>query len=89
METDLSAQEQSPLRAARKAQGLRLRETARLAKIDPSHLSKFERGVAGLSVASLARLAKVLGLKIKLADLEMLVAADGSDGVTKRRANVR
>lgn len=73
MHADPSVHEQSPLRAAREARGLGLRETARLAEIDPTHLSKAERGIAGLSVASLARLAKVLRLKVKLADLEKLL----------------
>lgn len=52
-----------PLRAVREAQGLGLVETAKRADMDPAHLSRVERGVGGLSVASLARLARVLGLK--------------------------
>lgn len=39
-----------------------LRDTASRAGIDPGHLSKVERGEKSLSVESLARLAKVLGL---------------------------
>lgn len=46
----------------REAQGLGLRETARRAGLDPTHLSRVERGQAGLSVESLERLAHVLGL---------------------------
>ncbi len=53
----------SPLRAVRTAQGLGLVRTAREAGLDPAHLSRVERGTAGLSVGSLARLAKVLGLR--------------------------
>ena len=51
-----------PLRTVREAQGLGLRETARLAGIDPGQLSRIERGQAPLHVADLARLAPVLGL---------------------------
>jgi transcriptional regulator with XRE-family HTH domain len=50
------------LRAWRERQGLSLRETARAAGIDPSHLSKVERGQVSLSVEKLARLAAVLEL---------------------------
>jgi transcriptional regulator with XRE-family HTH domain len=42
---------------------LGLRETARLAGLDPSHLLRVERGEAGLSVTSLRRLAAVLELR--------------------------
>lgn len=42
--------------------GLSLRETARRAGLDPSHLMRVERGEAGLSVESLERLARVLEL---------------------------
>jgi transcriptional regulator with XRE-family HTH domain len=52
-----------PVRGARVAKGLGLNETARLAGLDPGHLSKVERGQARLSVESLARLARVLELK--------------------------
>lgn len=50
-----------PLRALREANGLGLRETARRAGLDPAHLMRVERGEAGLSIESLARLARVLG----------------------------
>ena len=53
----------SHLRAVRQAQGLSLRETARRAEIDISHLSRIERGQASVSLEALARLAKVLGLR--------------------------
>lgn len=53
----------TPLRAVRLAQGLGLRETARQAGIDPSHLSRIERGTAQPTVDTLARLARVLGLR--------------------------
>jgi transcriptional regulator with XRE-family HTH domain len=52
-----------PLRGAREARGLGLREAARLAGIDPSQLSKVERGQVSLSVDALARLAAVLELR--------------------------
>ena len=51
-----------PLRAIRHARGLSLRKVAERAEIDVGHLSRVERGSAGLSVAALARLARVLGL---------------------------
>lgn len=51
-----------PLRAVRHARGLSLRKVAELAQIDVGHLSRVERGSAGLSVAALARLTRVLGL---------------------------
>lgn len=50
-----------PIRALREANGFSLRETARRADIDPAHLMRVERGEAGLSIDSLARLARVLG----------------------------
>jgi transcriptional regulator with XRE-family HTH domain len=52
-----------PLRGAREARGLGLRETARRAGIDASQLSKVERGQVSLSVDALARLAGVLELR--------------------------
>lgn len=69
MESTLPAN-RPPVRDVRRAQGLGLRQTAALAKIDPSHLSKFERGEVGLSTASLLRLARVLGLR----DLDRLLS---------------
>lgn len=50
-------------RAVREARGLSLREVARRANLNPAHLSRFERGQAGLSIDSLRRLADVLGLE--------------------------
>jgi transcriptional regulator with XRE-family HTH domain len=52
----------SHLRAVREAQGLGLREAARRAGLDPTHLSRVERGQGRLSIESLERLARVLGL---------------------------
>jgi transcriptional regulator with XRE-family HTH domain len=51
------------LRSAREAQGLSLRQIARMAEIDPAQLSRIERGQANPSINSLSRLARVLGLK--------------------------
>ena len=61
----LTSQRESrpPLREVRRAHGLGLREVARLAEIDPAHLSRVERGEARLSLDSLARLARVLELR--------------------------
>jgi transcriptional regulator with XRE-family HTH domain len=52
----------SPLRRTRLAQGVGLRQAARLAAVDPGHLSRIERGECPLSVDMLARLAPVLGM---------------------------
>jgi len=53
--------ERPPLYGVRIERGLSLRETARRTGIDPGHLSKFERGEAGLGLDNLVRLARVLG----------------------------
>ncbi|MGC2374262.1 MAG: helix-turn-helix transcriptional regulator [Solirubrobacteraceae bacterium] len=67
MNVDLSPPRQTiatpPLRAVREARGFGLRRVAEKAGIDPAHLSRVERGQAGLSVESLQRLAQVLGLR--------------------------
>ena len=47
----------------RQVRGLGLRECAKRAGIDPGHLSRAERGEAALSVESLTRIARVLGLE--------------------------
>lgn len=56
-------QAQSVLRERRESLGLSVRRAAKLAGIDPSHLSRAERGQAQLSVDALARLAEVLGMR--------------------------
>jgi transcriptional regulator with XRE-family HTH domain len=53
----------SPLRGVRVAHRMSLRETARRAGLDASHLMRLERGEAGLSLAALQRLARVLELR--------------------------
>jgi len=63
-------------RLTRRAEGLSLRCAARAAEIDPALLSRFERGQAGLSVGSLARLASVLGMAaIPTSELEGIALA--------------
>ena len=52
----------STLRAVREAHGLGLRDVAERAAVDQGQLSRVERGLSGLSVDSLARVAGVLGL---------------------------
>ncbi len=64
------------LRAVRQARGLSLRQVARKAEVDFAHLSRVERGRAALSVAALARVARVLGLA-ELARLLRPYAGDG------------
>lgn len=62
MERVTNETDRPPWRAARETRGLGLRETARLARIDPAQLSRVERGQSQLSVASTLRLARVLRL---------------------------
>ena len=50
------------LKAVREAHGLVLRDVAERAYVDQGQLSRVERGLSGLSVESLARVAGVLGL---------------------------
>lgn len=52
------------LKRARMALGLGVREAAKLASLSPSMLSKVERDLAQLSLASLLRLAKAYGIKV-------------------------
>lgn len=52
------------LKGIRTALGLGVREAARLASLSPSMLSKVERDLAQLSLASLVRLAKSYGVKV-------------------------
>jgi transcriptional regulator with XRE-family HTH domain len=70
-------------RSVREAQGLTLREAARRAEIHVAHLSRFERGQAGLGMEALARLAQVLGLR----ELDRLLAPyrNGGEGGAKGR----
>jgi transcriptional regulator with XRE-family HTH domain len=67
-----------PLRAVREAQGLGLREAARLAEINPAHLSRVERGEAALSMDALLRLARVLGLRELDRQLSLYVREPGT-----------
>ena len=67
----------SPLRVVRQAHGLGLRDVARRANIDPSHLSKAERGLHALSLPALLRVARVLGLRELAAFIEPYVGNDG------------
>ena len=70
-------------REIREARGLGLRETARLASIQPAQLSRVERGMANLSVASMLRLARVLRLRGLVTQLERVTPGSlpiSSDG---------
>lgn len=53
----------STLRAVRVAQGKSLRDTASQAQIDPSQLSRIERGQSQITIDALYRLANVLSLR--------------------------
>jgi transcriptional regulator with XRE-family HTH domain len=57
-----STEKQNPLRGARQARGWTLGQVAAQAQIDKGHLSRAERGQAGLSVDALHRLAITLEL---------------------------
>jgi len=52
-----------PLRDVRLSQGRSLRDVADAAGVDYAHLSKVERGQHALSVDTLYRLARALGLR--------------------------
>lgn len=60
----------APLRTVREAQGLRLETAAERAGIDPSHLSRVERGRTP-SLPALIRITDAVGLR----DLHQLLAA--------------
>jgi transcriptional regulator with XRE-family HTH domain len=62
-------------RAIREARGLSLREAARRADIQPAQLSRVERGMANLTVASMLRLARVLRVRGLVAQLERVTPA--------------
>jgi transcriptional regulator with XRE-family HTH domain len=63
-----------------------LRRVAEEARIDVGHLSRVERGAAGLSLAGLRRLASVLGLRELDGMLEQYTpAAAAADKVHKTR----
>ena len=67
------------IRMHRTARGRRQRAVAAEAGMDPGVLSRVETGEAGdVSVSTLARVARVLGLELKLATREE-VASDGTD----------
>lgn len=62
-----------PLRSLRMRRRWSLSTAAAMAQMDQSHLSKVERGLAGLSVETLARLAGAYGLDELARELEPYV----------------
>ena len=80
--TATSTTTQPPFRAARQAQGLSLERAAALAGLDKGHLSRVERGQAGLSIDALCRLAVVLELR----DLARLLEPYAPRSTTKAAA---
>jgi transcriptional regulator with XRE-family HTH domain len=56
-------QAQPTLKDLRLKRGLSVRELGRRTGIDPTHLSRVERGRAHLSVDALARVAQALGMR--------------------------
>jgi transcriptional regulator with XRE-family HTH domain len=73
---------QPPFREVRKAHGLSLKRTAELAGLDKGHLSRVERGQAGLSIDALRRLAVVL----ELSELARLLEPYAAQPTTKAAA---
>jgi transcriptional regulator with XRE-family HTH domain len=80
--TDTATMTQPPFRTVRLAKGLRLARTAELAGIDKGHLSRVERGQAGLSIDALHRLAVVL----ELSELARLLEPYAARPTTKAAA---
>lgn len=60
---ELAERRTPPLRGAREARGMGLRELERRTGIDRGHLSKIERGLVVPSVPTLRRIAAALGLR--------------------------
>jgi transcriptional regulator with XRE-family HTH domain len=73
--TTKSERPNPPLRDVRLSQGRSLRDVADAAGVDYAHLSKVERGQHALSVDTLYRLARALGLR-ELAKLLAPYAAE-------------
>ena len=57
--------QKSEIRVRRESEGLSLREAARRADMSFNHLSRIERGKASMSMTSMLRLARVLGVDVK------------------------
>lgn len=72
-----------PIRAVRIAHGWSLRDIARRSGMDAGHLSKVERGQAGVSVDQLKRLADVLGLSELSTLLAPYVERESRRGATR------
>ncbi|MFD6911745.1 helix-turn-helix domain-containing protein [Streptomyces virginiae] len=53
----------TPMREARLARGLMLKDAAAMAGVDTGALSRFERGQEHVSLPALYRLAKAIGLE--------------------------
>ena len=58
------------LKETRQARGLSLREVERLTGVDNSNLSSMEKGTRSLSLDTLIKLTRALGLKIVLVDAD-------------------
>jgi transcriptional regulator with XRE-family HTH domain len=61
------------LRAVREAKGLSLREAARRAQTDPTHLSRIERGLRQPTIPLLLRLSRALDLHNVADSIERLL----------------
>jgi transcriptional regulator with XRE-family HTH domain len=78
-----------PWRGAREAKGLGLREVARAAGIDASHLSRVEQGKGSLSLEALARLAAVLELRELSKPLAYYRPAKGGEAIQRNARAVK
>lgn len=67
----------SRLRTVREAQGKTLRAVARKAKVDPTYLSRVERGLRRPTVEFLYAVSGALGLKNVTDALDAVLGTDG------------
>lgn len=74
------------LRTIRQAQGRSLRSVAREATVDPSWLSRIERGLCDPPASTLRRICRVLGLAKAEEILALVSPEKGGDADTKRDA---
>ncbi len=77
--TQSSLNQPTPLRGAREARGMGLRQLARRIKTDPSHLSRIERGEATPSLLLLFHVANALELRELARFIGPYVAEDKAD----------
>ncbi|MCB1889694.1 MAG: helix-turn-helix transcriptional regulator [Rhodocyclaceae bacterium] len=74
----------SKIRAARVAKGLTLRQVADMSGLDPSSVSRIERGLLGTRPDSARRLGAVLG--IDAADIVLMERNGAAEAVEEKSA---